>query len=197
MRLCSRLFLSAIILSALVPSALAQKKTLCPKPPPSPYKHNGRIVTSIERAGARTTLEHPQGLGSGPAALRWGASFVHVDPRRGVAPTLELVLFAPDPTVRLNAGSLAFVYDGQPLAVGRNVSFRSQGGVQAALVALPYADVLKLTQARKVSAHVGAADYEFTNNHLEALRELVSQMAPPPGRWTADAGNGNGWAREE
>ena len=195
MRTSSRLFLSAIILFALYPSALAQKKTLCPKPPPSPYKHSGRIVTSIERTGARTTLEHPHALGGGPAALRWGASFVHVDPRRALTPTLELVLFAPDPTVRLDAGSLAFVYDGRPLAVGRNVSVRSQGGVQAALVALPYAEVLKLTQARKVSARVGATEYEFTSNHLEALRELVSQMGPAPGRWTADAGNG--WTREE
>jgi hypothetical protein len=195
MRFSSRLFLSVILLAALATSALAQKKTLCPKPPPSPYKHNGRIVTSIERAGARTTLEHPHALGGGAAAIRWGASFIHVDPRRAVSPTLELVLFSPAPGVRLDAGGLAFVYDGQPLNVGRNVSVRSQGGVQAALVALPYADVIKLTQARRVSARVGGAEYEFTHNHLEALRELVSQMAPSPGRWTADAGTS--WTREE
>lgn len=194
MRPCSRLILSAILLTALAPAALAQKKTLCPKPPPSPYKHNGRIVTSVGRTGARTTLEHPHALGQGPAALRWGASFVHTDPRRPAAPTLELVLLSPTPAVRLDAGGLAFVYDGQPLAVGRNVSFRSQDGIQAARVSLSYADVLKLTQARKLTARVGAAEYEFTKNHLEALRELVSQMAPSPGRWTADAGVAAGWS---
>lgn len=190
MRLSSRLILPVILLTALAPAAFAQKKTLCPKPPPSPYKHNGRITTSIERAGARTTLEHPHALGGGADALQWGASFVHTDPRRPASPTLELAIFSTSPAVRLDAGGLAFVYDGQPLALGRNVSFRSQGGVQGARITLSYADAVKLTRARKVKARVGAAEYEFTNNHLEALRELVSQMAPSPGRWTADASAG-------
>ncbi|MDQ3805611.1 MAG: hypothetical protein M3416_17505 [Acidobacteriota bacterium] len=189
MRPCSRLILSAILLCALAPAASAQKK-LCPKAPPSPYKHNGRIVTSIDRAGARTTLEHPQALGRGAAALYMGASFVHIDPRRPAAPTLDLVLFSLSPALRLDAGQgLAFVYDGQPLAAGRNVSFRSQGAAQAARVSLSYADVVKLTRARKVAARVGAAEFVFTHNHLEALREIASQMAPSPGRWTAAAGD--------
>ena len=197
MRSCSRLLLSAILLAALAPSALAQKKkTLCPKPPPSPFKHSGRIVTVLERAGARTSLEHPHALGAGVEALRWGASFVHVDPRKPATPTLELVLFSPTAAVRFDSDALALVHDGQALAAGRNVSFRSHEGGQAARVMLAYADALKLTQSRKVTARVGAAEYEFTHNHLEALRELVSQMAPSPGRWTADAGAG--WsAREE
>lgn len=190
MRLSSRLLLSVVMLSALVPASYAQKK-LCPKPPPSPFKHNGRIFTSIERAGARTTLEHPQALGRGVDALYMGASFLHTDPRRPAAPTLDLVLYTEIPAATLASGqALALVYDGQPLALGRQASFRSQGGGQAARVSLSYADVTKLTHARKVSARVGGAEYEFSNNHLEALREIVSQMAPPPGRWTADAGNG-------
>jgi len=192
MRPSSRLILSAILLSALAPAAFAQK-TLCPKPPPSPFKHNGRIATSLERAGARTTLEHPRALGGGAGALYMGASFLHTDPRRAVSPTLELVLYSASPAARLDAGrGLAFVYDGQPLALGRNVSFRSYEGAQAVRVSLSYADVSKLTRARKVSARLGGAEYEFTHNHLEALRELVSQMAPPPGRWRADTASGWG-----
>jgi hypothetical protein len=186
MRPSSRLFAFAIILCSLVPAAYAQKK-LCPKAPPSPYKHNGQIVTSIGRAGARTTLEHPHALGRGADALYMGASFVHVDPRRPAAPTLELVLYSGAPAVRLDAAQgLALVYDGQPLGAAGNASFRSQGGAQAVRVALPYAEVVKLTRARKVSARIGAAEYEFSHNHLEALREIVSQMAPSPGRWTAE-----------
>jgi len=194
MRHSSRLILSAILLTALAPAAAAQKKTLCPKPPPSPYKHSGQIATRIERTGARTTLEHPHPLGSGPDALRWAASFVHADPRRPAVPTLELAFFSASPAVRLDAGGLAFVHDGRPLAVGRNVSFLSRDGGQYARVTLPYADALKLTQARKLTARVGASEYEFSHNQLEALRELVSQMAPSPGRWTADAGAAaTGW----
>jgi hypothetical protein len=191
MRPSFRLILSAIILLSLVPAASAQK--LCPKAPPSPYKHNGRIATSVGRGGARTTLEHPQALGRGADPLYMGASFVHADPRRPSAPTLELILYTGAPAAVLDAGQgLALVYDGHPLDAARNASFRSQGGAQAARVTLPYAEVVKLTRARKVTARVGAAEYEFTHNHLEALRELVSQMAPSPGRWTAataDAGD--------
>lgn len=191
MRLRSRLLLSAVLLSALAPAAYAQKKTLCPKPPPSPFKHSGRIVTSIERGGARTTLQHPQALGGG--ALYMGASFVHTDPRRPSVPTLDLLLYAPAQpagVAAVNGGeSLALVYDGQPLVLGSRVNFRAQGGTQAARLTLTYADVAKLTRARKVSARVGAAEYALTHNHLEALRELVSQMAPSPGRWTASTGN--------
>lgn len=190
MRASSRLIISAIILCSLVPAASAQKK-LCPKAPPSPYKHNGQIVTRIARGGARTTLEHPQALGRGADALYMGASFVHAAPGSQATPTVELVLFSGAPAARLDAAQgLALAYDGQPLAAARNASFRSQGGAQAVRVSLPYAEVVKLTRARKVTARVGAAEYDFTNNHLEALRELVSQMAPSPGRWTADAGNG-------
>lgn len=188
MRLSSRLILSAVMLSALVPAASAQK-TLCPKPPPSPYKHNGRIVTSLGRTGARTTLRHPHALRRGANTVYMEASFFHMDPRRPAAPTLELTLFSPSPAAGLDAGqALALVYDGRPLSLGRNAGFGAQDGVRAARASLTYAEVLKLTGARRVSARVGAAEYEFTNNHLEALRELVSQMAPPPGRWTADAG---------
>lgn len=196
MRPRSRILFPVLLLAALAPSAAAQKKsTLCPKPPPSPYKHSGRIATSMERAGARTTLEHPHALGGGAEALRWAASFLHVDPRQPVTPTLELVIYTTSPAGKLDAGGLALVHDGQPLALGRNVNFRSQGGSQMLHLRLAYADALKLTQSRKLTARVGGADYDFTQNHLEALRELVSQMAPSPGRWTAQANTG--WSTRE
>lgn len=186
MRFCSRLILSAILLAALAANVYPQKK-LCPKPPPSPFKHSGRIFTSIERAGARTTLEHPVSLGKGLDALHLAATFMHQDPRRPTAPTLELILFSEAPAAPASGGDLALLLDGQPLALGRNVGFRSQGGTRAARVTLSYADVSRLTRARKVMARVGASEYEFTNNHLEALREIASQLAPSPSRWSTVA----------
>ena len=80
MRLVSRFVLSTLILSALSVTALPQKqKRFCPVPPPSPFKHSGRIVTSFDRAagGMRTTLEHPRSLGRGAEGLYLAASFVH------------------------------------------------------------------------------------------------------------------------
>ena len=196
MRLSSRLVLSTLLLSALSVTALPQQKQkrFCPVPPPSPFKHSGRIVTSFDRngGGMRTTLEHPRSLGKGAEELYLAASFVHQDPRRPTTPTVELVLVSSSPVTRYrDAHSLVFFCDGQQRAFNQKVSYKSQTGadgmaLEATRINLPYADVVSLTRSRKVTARLGATEVELTNNHLEALRELVSLMAPSPGRWGAE-----------
>ncbi len=192
MRLSSRLVLSILLLSALSVTALPQKqKRFCPVPPPSPFKHSGSIVTSFDRAagGMRTTLEHPRSLGKGAEELYLAASFVH---QRSTTPTIELVLVSSSPVVRYrDAHSLVFFCDGQQRVFNQKVSYKSQAGaggtaLEATRISLSYTDAVSLTRSRKVSARLGATDVEFTNNHLEALRELVSLMAPSPGRWGAE-----------
>jgi hypothetical protein len=193
MRLSSRLFLSTLLLFVMSAPAVSQKR-FCPVPPPSPFKHSGRIVTSFDRStnGMRTTLEHPRSLGKGAEELYLVASFVHQDPRRPSTPTVELVFVSSSPVTRYrDAHNLVFYCDGQQRAFNQKTSYKSQtgeGGValEATRISLPYADVVSLTRSRKVSARLGATDVEFTNNHLEALRELVSLMAPSPGRWGAE-----------
>jgi hypothetical protein len=192
MRLSARFVLSTLLLCALSATALPQKqKRFCPVPPPSPFKHSGRIVTSIDRAagGMRTTLEHPRSLGKGAEELYLAASFVH---QRSMTPTIELVLVSSSPVVRYrDAHNLVFFCDGQQRAFNQKVSYKSQTGaggaaLEATRINLSYTDAVSLTRSRKVSARLGATDVEFTNNHLEALRELVSLMAPSPGRWGAE-----------
>jgi hypothetical protein len=180
---------SAIILFAAASPAPAQKK-LCPKPPPSPFKHSGEIVTTLDRAarGMRTRLEHPRPLAAPEGTYYLGATFVHTDPRSGKAPTVDLLFHGTAPGARPNGGPLSFVADGQPLALAQAASLRSQpagGGSfsESAKVTLSFAEVTRLTAARKVSVRLGASQLELTHNHLEALRELVSQMAPAPSRW--------------
>jgi hypothetical protein len=172
---------------------LAQKR-FCPVPPPSPFKHNGRIVTSFDRTinGMRTTLEHPRALGKSVEGLYFAASFVHQDPRRPSTPTVELVFVSSSAVSKYrDAHGLVFICDGQQQAFNQKVSYKSQAGeggmaVEATRISLSYADVTAITRSRKVSARLGTTDVEFTNNHLEALRELVSLMAPSPGRWGAE-----------
>jgi hypothetical protein len=193
MRVCSRLLFCALLLASLTPLAFAQKK-FCAKAPPSPFKHDGRIVTSFDRraGGMRTTLEHPRALGRGADALYLAASFVHQDPRRPSIPTLELVLVSNSLQPKFSAGhNLSFVFDGQPRAFNQRVNYRAQSAgdgtiVESAAIRLSYADMASLTRARKVVARLGATEVEFSNNHLEALRELVSLLAPSPGRWQTD-----------
>ena len=195
MRFCSRLFLSALLLTSLTAAAFAQKR-MCAKPPPSPFKHDGQIVTSFDsRAGGmRTTLEHPRPAGHGTEIYYLAASFMLQDPRHPSAPTLDLVFVSALPTARLRAGqATSFVLDGQTRPVSRNVNYKSQsdgsgGTLDSVRITLPYADAAAIANAHRVVARIGGAEIELTNNHLEALREMVSQLAPSPGRWqTADA----------
>jgi hypothetical protein len=191
MRAISRLLLSAAILTLLTANAFPQKR-LCPKPPPSPFKHDGEIVTSFDgRAGGmRTTLEHPRPLGKGAELYYMAASFMHQDARRPSTPALDLIIYSASPAARLHPGQdFVLVLDGQPRSFNRNASYGSRpgGGGNAARLTLSYTEASALTHAHKVVAQFGGAEIELTNNHLEALRELLSLMAPSPGRWqTAD-----------
>jgi hypothetical protein len=190
MRPCSRLLLCVLFVALSAPLALAQKR-FCPTPPPSPFKHDGEIVTKFDgRAGGmRTTLRHPRPLGSGAEVFYLAASFMHQDPRRPAAPALDLVLVSGSPLAHLRAGQdVVFVLDGQARALRQSVSYASRpdgtgGTLDSASIRLSYADASALTQARRVVARVGGAEVELTNNHLEALREMVSLLAPSPGRW--------------
>ncbi|HEX8502791.1 MAG TPA: hypothetical protein VF659_19565 [Pyrinomonadaceae bacterium] len=191
MRSTSRLLLSALLLTALSATAFPQKR-MCPKPPPSPFKHDGQIVTTFDsRAGGmRTTLEHPRALGKGVDAYYLAASFMHQNAKRPGTPTLDLVIYSPSPASRLQAGQeMVLVLDGQPRPFTRSASYRAQpDGGGAVRLSLTYADASALTHSRKVAAQFGGGEVELTNNHLEALREMVSLLAPSPGRWqTADA----------
>ncbi|HZT59003.1 MAG TPA: hypothetical protein VFA21_10295 [Pyrinomonadaceae bacterium] len=194
MRSRSRLLIAILLLSLPTTAALAQKR-MCPKPPPSPFHHDGQIVTTLDgRAGGmRTTLEHPTPVGNGVETFYLAATFMHQDPRRGGAPSLDLILVSANPAARLQGSQdLVLVLDGQPHTLSRSVSYKSRpdgNGVQdSARMTLAYADAAALTHARTVVARVGGVEVALTNNHLEALRELVSLMAPSPSRWqTADA----------
>lgn len=191
MRHTSRLLLSAALLTLLAATAFPQKR-LCPKPPPSPFKHDGEIVTSFDsRAGGmRTSLQHPRAIGSGSELYQLAASFMHQSAKRPGTPALELVLYTNAPAASSHSGeSVSLVLDGQARPFAQNASFRTQpGGGNAVRLTLSYADLSALTQARTASVQLGATQLQLTHNHLESLREMLSLLAPSPGRWqTADA----------
>jgi hypothetical protein len=191
MRNISRLLFAAALLTLLAATAFPQKR-LCPKPPPSPFKHAGEIVTSFDsRAGGmRTALQHPGAIANGAELYYLAASFMHQSSKRPGTPALELVLYTTAPSAQSHNGeSVSLVLDGQARSFAQNASFRAQpGGGNAVRLTLSYADLSALTQARNASVQLGAARLQLTNNHLESLREMQSLLAPSPGRWqTADA----------
>jgi hypothetical protein len=191
MRPTSRLLLFAALLTLLAATSAFPQKRFCPKPPPSPFKHDGEIVTSFDsRAGGmRTTLQHPRPLGGGANLYYMAASFMHQNASRPGTPSLDLVIYTAAPGAQLAGQSLALILDGRPLALTTRASYRSQPGAgDAVRLTLSYAEASALTHARRVEAQLGGAGIELTNNHLEALREMLSIMAPSPARWqTADA----------
>ena len=191
MRRTSRLILSAALLTTLTATAFPQKR-LCPKPPPSPFKHDGEIVTSFDsRAGGmRTSLQHPRAIADGADVYYLAASFMHQGPKRPGTPALELVLYTNAPAAQpRHGGSVSLVLDGQAHPFTQNASFRSQnGGGNAVRLTLSYAELSALAAARDAAVQLGAAQLRLTTNHLESLREMLRLLAPSPARWqTADA----------
>jgi len=188
----SRLVLAAALLTLFAAATAFPQKRLCPKPPPSPFKHDGEIVTSFDsRAGGmRTSLQHPRAIANGADLYYMAASFMHQSPKRPGTPALELVLYTNAPATHpLGGGNVSLVLDGQQRVFAQNANFRSQpGGGNAVRLTLSYADLAALTRARNAAVAVAGAQLQLSNNHLESLREMLSLLAPSPGRWqTADA----------
>lgn len=184
MKISAKLFPALLLLLVCSSSAAAQKRA-CPVPPPSPFKHNGEIVTSYDRStrGMRTTLTHPRTLGPSTSAYYLVASFAHQNPKRPTRLVIELALVSVGGTPA-GANTLSFVADGKEFPLyGTSAQFQTVrggdgAGHQAARVALPLDTVTTLLRARRLSARLGATEVEFTHNHLEALRELASLLAP-------------------
>ncbi len=163
-------------------SGFAQK--FCTVAPPSPFKHNAQIVTSYDQRARRmkTTLEHPQILGDGQHLY---ASFFYQDPRLAAMPTIDLffVSAAKQPKYR-NSHNLSITADGNAWPFSGVAQYDTEDGargttIEKTRITLTYASLLNLTRARRVKARLGATEFELTNNHLEALREIASLMAPP------------------
>ncbi|HEV2707352.1 MAG TPA: hypothetical protein VGV59_15650 [Pyrinomonadaceae bacterium] len=187
----TKFILCLTISLACSPAGFAQKKTLCPAPPPSPYKHNARIVTGFDARTnlMRTTLEHPRAISHGNSVVYLSAAFVHQDPKRPVKPTLDVAFARSSREPRsLRSHDLALICDGRSasfIGAARFQSRRDAHGMaqDAAIVTLSYEELLNVTRAQKVVARIGGEEFELTRNHLEALRELASLMGPPPSRW--------------
>jgi hypothetical protein len=182
--------LMCVTLLLTPPSSIFAQKRACPVPPPSPFKHTGNISTRLDKTtdSMRTILEHPVPLTRGAERVFLSASFAHQDPRRASAPTLELTIISVSVGEKYRAShDLVLSLDGQRRSyVGlTNYQSRANGGTmyETAQVKLSFEDVQVLTHSRQVTAHLGLAEFAFSHNHLEALRELASLMAPSPSRW--------------
>lgn len=192
----SSLVLCAALLLLTGADAIAQQKQkkFCVAAPPSPFKHSGQIVTSFDSAarGMRTTLEHPRPLGGSHDALYLTASFIHQDPRHGVRPTVELALVSALKAQKYrDSHDVVLVGDGRPVPLSAAARYQSRAGDQGMIfevfkITLSADDLAGVTGARKVTARVGGEEFELTQNHLEALREMASLLGGTPKGWRTE-----------
>ena len=187
----SRLVLCTALILLTHTAAAAQKKLLCPAPPPSPFKHSGQIVTSFDpSSGMRTTLEHPRPFGDG--GLYLAATFVHQDPRRAARRTMDLIIVSTSKAQRYrDAHDIVLVIDGRAVPLVAPARYQWRGGGQGVVlesvrVTLSQADVNALAGARKVAARLNGAEFELTKNHVESLREMATLMGGSTQRWRAE-----------
>jgi hypothetical protein len=140
----------------------------------------------------RTTLEHPRPLGGSHETVYLTASFIHKDPRLGVRPTVELALISALPTQKYrDSHGVVLVGDGRPVPLSAAARYQSRHGDQGMIfevfkLSLSPADLAGVTGARKVTARVGGEEFELTQNHLEALREIASLMGGAPKGWRTE-----------
>ena len=194
MRKSSLVLCAALLLLAGADASAQKKKKFCVAAPPSPFKHSGQIATSFDSAarGMRTTLEHPRPLGGSHEAVYMTASFVHQDPRRGVRPTFELALVSALKTQKYrDSHDVMLVGDGRPFTLSADARYQSRAGEQGMIfevfkLTLSADDLAGVTGARKVTARVGGEEFELTQNHLEALREMASLLGGTTKGWRTE-----------
>lgn len=183
--------LMLLLLSAAIGEAQVQQKSYCLIPPPSPFKHNARIVTAhdVVKNRMRTTLEHPHALNkrdgqaAGEAVYLY-ASFVHQERRSSTRPTVDVAFISVAKEFkRRDSHGLILSIDKRELptagAAGYSSATANNGFItEAVKVALSYDELLSITNAKRVDARLGSTEFELTDNHLEALRELAALVAP-------------------
>jgi hypothetical protein len=175
-----------VALFLLIFAGISYGQRMCPVPPPSPFRHNAQIIT---RPDPRTKqwkvyMQHPTSLARGGDPVYLAAEFAFVDPRLRAKPTIDISFVSMSKNPRFEfSHALSLLIDGQPWPVAAPVQYSSkkQGDgvyLEITKVTLTYDSLISLIQGKKVSAQLGMAKFELTNNHLEALREVANMMMP-------------------
>jgi hypothetical protein len=174
----------------LAPATTFSQKRACPVPPPSPFKHIGEIATRLDKStdSMRTTLEYPRPLVRGADTLYLSAAFTHHDPHQSVAPTLELSFISHSAVEKFrDSHEVALLLDGTLRSFAGKTIYQSRskggGSIEAAKIRLSFHDLQDMVRARRVVARLGTKEFELSHEHLEALREMASLMAPSSNRW--------------
>lgn len=154
--------------------------------PQSPYKHSALVVSRFDQSAGKmkTVLEYP------PLDVKRGdrftlyAFFFHHDLRLHETPTLDVTfVFASQQSSAAHSHDLSIFINGKPWGYVGPVQYvgkKEPHGffLEAARMTLSYESLLQIISGRRVEARLGVTVYPLTEDHLEALREIASQLAP-------------------
>lgn len=129
-------------------------------------------------------MQHPVSLSRSGDPVYLAADFAYQDPRLRIKPTIDISFISMSKLPRFEFSHvLSLLIDGAPWPVASPVQYSSKKQsdgliLETTKVTLTYDSLINLIQGKKVSAQLGMAKFELTNNHLEALREVANMMMP-------------------
>jgi hypothetical protein len=191
MSLKYRLLLIVALVFACVAHGAAQDKGTKSK-----FKHEGKFQATYDRAQDRTVV----------AFQPYGVNVNYRDPLESVAITAGFIhpgqtLTSPPQFIEFGVISqsrggweferekdrqLTLVIDGEVINVGEMKLITARRFTIGALYyredlayTMPYEGFVRMASAKKVSVKVGRTELKLRNEHLEAMRELVSRATAP------------------
>jgi len=173
----------AVSFSLFLPCAVAQDAKLQPSVKRE-FKHKAKIESNYDRFEDEThvRLESKRVLGGFMEDVKMGASFFYKGQKLST-PEYFIFLFVSDTKgwrfLSETQRELIALADGERLPLGtldRDSKVRSGGWVSEIMVKeVPYETFLKIATAKEVEMKLGKYEFKLKEEHLEALRDLVSR----------------------
>lgn len=178
-----RIALCAAFLLVAASHAWAQRT--CPIPPPSPFHHNGNIVTRFDASARRmiTSLDPMLISGTTLDGIFLQAAFTHLPRGNASRQTVEVVFVSVSRENRFRSmHDLSLMLDGRLVPVFGTPQYRTSSigngaVVEMTKVTLSLDSFRSLVRARRVTARLGATEFNLREGNLEALREVASLIA--------------------
>ncbi len=191
MSLKYRLTLAVALVFACVAHGAAQDQGAKSK-----FKHDGKFQATYDRAQDRTVV----------AFQPYGVKINHQDPLESIAVTAGFIhpgqtltsrpQFIEFGVISQSRGGwefeqekdreLSVVIDGEAINVGvmklitaRRFTLGRLYYREDLAYAIPYEGFVRMASAKKVTVKVGRTELKLKNEHLEAMRDLVSRAATP------------------
>jgi hypothetical protein len=197
-------FLSLLLLFSCAQNGSAQGNAST-KPPVRKFKHNSKVETIYDKAKDQTTTYlRPMTLRSVkssiearmisegktdflPAEVLSMTAYFNSAGKGLTKPQFVVIGFrsmALDQTKYTDNRALAVILDGSSMDLGtmqileRRIDSLGpyQYNVESLELPVPYESFLRITTAKKVTVRLATTDLELKDQHLEALRDLISRV---------------------